>query len=121
LPPAVADRPPEAGTVALRFPADCALAVATVHRRLPRAGLRIENRTLRPVGVAIEARGAPPRAELGTVRPGETRVFAHALPAGRNVLVGMDDTHPPRHFRGVVYVENHGPATCEYRYLWRIG
>jgi hypothetical protein len=110
----------EPANTAARFPADCAIDVNMVHKLLPRAGLRVENRTPRPVRVAVAARGALARTELGTVGARETRIFSHVLPAGRNVLVGSDDTQPARRFRGVVYVNNHGPATCEHRYLWQI-
>lgn len=72
--------------------------------------------------IFVEARGAMPRIELGTIGPGERTLFAHTLPAARNALLGAvaGETPPPRRFSESVCVNTHGAATCRRRYLRRI-
>jgi len=112
----------ERPAAASEFPPGCAVAINGAIGLVPRAGLTVENRSSRPAVVFVVARGATPRIELGTIGPGERKLFAHTLPAGRNVLLGAaaGETQPPRRFREIVYVNNHGAATCRRRYLWRI-
>ena len=112
----------EPASTSAQFPPGCAVAINGAIGLVPRAGLMVENRASRPVAVSVEARGAVPRVEIGTIGSGERKLFAHTLPAGRNVLLGAaaGETQPPRPFREVVHVINHGAVTCRHRYLWRI-
>ena len=66
----------------------------------------------------LEPRDGLKRAEFGTIGTGETRLLAHTLPAGRNLLQAADERGAV--LRAVLTVANHGTATCKRRYLWRI-
>ena len=55
---------------------------------------------------------------FGTIGIGETRLFAHTLPAGRNLLQAAGERGAV--VRAALTVANHGTATCKRRYLWRI-
>ena len=103
------------------YPADCVIAVAVAPGYLPRAGLVVENRLDRPVRIWLEGRAGSrlKSADLGTIGAREQRMFAHVLPAGRNVLTGDDGSG--RTQRQVLFISNHGSGTCGRRFLWRIG
>lgn len=100
------------------YPPGCTAAINGAPGYLPRAGLALENRTGRTVRAWLEPRHGLPQVDLGTIGGGETRLLAHALPAGRNLLHATAAQGPP--FRIVLPVANHGAGTCNRRYLWRI-
>jgi hypothetical protein len=99
-------------------PPGCLVAVAGAPGYLPRAGLTIHNRRSRPVHAWLEPRNGLARRELGTIGIGESLTFAHALPAGRNLLHARPEAGAG--IATVLYVANRGAGTCSRRYLWRI-
>ena len=95
----------------------------------PRAGLAVANLSSATIRITLEPRPIAGLAEteLGPIPPQTTQVFPHALPSGRNILKGVavSDTARgadarPRVMERIIYVNNHGEATCRRRYLWRI-
>ena len=100
------------------YPPGCAVAVGGEGGLLPRAGVTIENRRAGPVHARIEPRHGLPRTDLGTIPGGESRWFAQALPAGRNMLDAAAGAGSA--VRIVFHVANRGAGTCQRRYLWRI-
>ncbi len=105
-----------------RPPAECIVPVAVAPGYLPRANLRVENRRATAIEVWLEARTGSglPRTELARLGPFESRAFAHALPAGRNVLAADVGGEGAKLLHYVLIVHNRGPETCARHYLWRI-
>jgi hypothetical protein len=116
---AIADRAgvPERGATT-SYPPGCTVEVNGMSGSLPRAGVTIENRLGRPARAWLEPRYGLPRVDFGTIANGQSRWFAHALPAGR-ILLGASAGDGPV-VRGVLQVANRGAGTCGRRYLWRI-
>jgi hypothetical protein len=115
-----------AGTRALqyeaiaRYPDGCIVSVTVAPGYLPRAALVIENRRSETVYAWLEPRQGSglERIDLGSLGAGERRSYAHLLPAGRNVLTARAGASGG--LRQLFYVTNHGPGTCERRYVWPI-
>jgi hypothetical protein len=100
------------------YPPGCMVAVAGAPGYLPRAGITIHNRRSRPVHAWLEPRNGLARLDLGNIGIGESLTFAHALPAGRNLLHARSEAGA--RIATVLYVANRGAGTCSRRYLWRI-
>jgi hypothetical protein len=107
-----------------RFPPDCAIAVEggrdSSRWFLPRANLVVENRSPHRFTLRMEARPgiAAPDTDLGTLESGEIRTFRHVVPAGRSaVLARRQDTRATL-MRQPIYIWNHGPFTCQRRFVW---
>ena len=117
---AVADKPASryAGATT-SYPPGCAVAINGAPGYLPRASVTIENRSAGSVSAWLEARNGQPRIEFGQIGEGELRVLAHTLPAGRNLLQARSERGGAQ-LRAVINVANHGAATCNRRYVWRI-
>jgi len=117
---AVADKPASRHTSGTSsYPPGCIVAIDAAPGYLPRASVTIENRSAGPVSAWLEARNGLPRIEFGLIGEGELRVLAHTLPAGRNLLQARAERGGAR-TRIVLNVANHGAATCNRRYVWRI-
>ncbi len=112
----------EVARLAAAPPAGCLVRAAVAPGYLPRAHLAVENRRAGSIRVWVEARVGLglPRTELGRLGPFETRVFAYALPAGRNFVAADAAGEKVPKLRQVLHVSNRGPDTCTRRYLWRV-
>ena len=116
---AIVENPiPRYAAATTSYPPGCTIAIDGAPGYLPRAGIKIENALGHPVRAWLEPRNGLPRAEFGTIGSGETRLFAHTLPAGRNLLQAAGERGAV--VRAALTVANHGTATCKRRYLWRI-
>jgi len=123
--PARAEPPPAAER---GFPKGC-IAGENGAQAFPRAGLAVVNLSSATVKIRLEPRPVAGLAEteLGPIPPQTTQIFPHALPSGRNILKGVvlsDDAADAganrRVMERIIYVTNHGEATCRRRYLWHI-
>jgi hypothetical protein len=99
----------------------CLVAVAVAPGFLPRADLIVENRLVRPIRVRLEGRAGSglAAADLGAIGPQQQRIFTHALPAGRNVVIAEGEGSGGA-LRRVLFVNNHGAGTCSRRSMVRI-
>lgn len=108
------------------FPPGCAVAVRGGRSgsgwHLPRATLVVANRSSHRVLLGMEARAGIEAAgsEFGSLEPGETRTFRHAVPAGRSVVLAQRQDSGATHLRQPIYIWNYGPLTCQRRFVWAL-
>jgi len=107
-----------------RFPPGCAVAVAGGRNGsqwyMPRANLVVENRSPHRVTLRMEARAGIEAAgtDLGLLESGETRTFPHVVPAGRSAVLAQRHGSGATNMRQPIYIWNHGPFTCQRRFVW---
>jgi hypothetical protein len=107
-----------------RFSPGCAVAIPGGRNGsrwlLPRASLVVANRSPYRVTLRMEARAGIEAAgtDLGPLGPGETRTFRHVVPAGRSVALAQRYESSAMYMRQPIYIWNHGPLTCQRRFIW---
>lgn len=106
------------------FPPGCAVAIGDGRNSstwyLPRATLVAANHSLHQLTLRVEAGMAvePTGAELGSLEPGETRTFRHAVPVGRSIILAQRTNDGTTHMRQAIYIWNHGVLSCERKFVW---
>jgi hypothetical protein len=109
-----------------RFPPGCAVAVGGGRNGsrwfLPRANLVVANRSPHRVTLRMEARAGTEAAgtDLGPLESGETRTFRHVVPAGRSAVLAQREDSGATYMRQPIYIWNHGPFTCQRRFVWAL-